>query len=345
MLNPIFLRKDGQKSNDVASHLADFISGAEKTLYTAIYDCRLEGEDADIVLNAYRKAVKRGVDVKILYDQGKTSSFDGTDPAPQGTADFLTTLAKDGVLLRPIHDRHIMHQKYVIRDGDSEHGTIWTGSANFTEDAWTLQENMILQIESPELCMFYNRDFGELWHSGKVYSTGVGDNGTAAIEEADIEVLFAPGDGRKADAEIANLISNASSRVKIASMVLSSGVILGALTDVVDQLDEFSGIYDGSNMDGVMKQWKQAKVTSKMSMFEEISKYLVSKPSTPYTPTSPHDYMHNKLCVVDDTVVVGSMNFSETATKNAENVLLIHDQDLADQCSDYIDEISSMYAK
>lgn len=41
----------------------------------------------------------------------------------------------------------LMHNKYIIRDGSS----VWMGSANFTDDAWTLQENNIVQVASKEL--------------------------------------------------------------------------------------------------------------------------------------------------------------------------------------------------
>jgi phosphatidylserine/phosphatidylglycerophosphate/cardiolipin synthase-like enzyme len=53
--------------------------------------------------------------------------------------------------------------------------------------------------------------------------------------------------------------------------------------------------------------------------------------------------MHNKVAVVDDTVITGSYNLSHSATENAENVLLIRDPGLADRYSAYIDQLVGRY--
>ena len=55
--------------------------------------------------------------------------------------------------------------------------------------------------------------------------------------------------------------------------------------------------------------------------------------------------MHNKVLVVDDVVVTGSYNLSRSATENAENVLVIHDPDLAGRYATYIDGLVARYRK
>ena len=70
---------------------------------------------------------------------------------------------------------------------------------------------------------------------------------------------------------------------------------------------------------------------------------LVGKASTPYRPDAPHDYMHNKVLVVDDTVITGSYNFSRSAQLNAENLLLLESPALADRYSAYIDHLVARY--
>jgi phosphatidylserine/phosphatidylglycerophosphate/cardiolipin synthase-like enzyme len=53
--------------------------------------------------------------------------------------------------------------------------------------------------------------------------------------------------------------------------------------------------------------------------------------------------MHAKVTVADDTVFAGSFNLSRSGEMNAENVLEIHDAELADQLATFIDEIRERY--
>ena len=67
----------------------------------------------------------------------------GGDPAPPGTGEFLAALDGTGIEIKPIDGHgHLMHNKYVIRDGMTPEAAVWMGSANFTDGAWSLQENM-----------------------------------------------------------------------------------------------------------------------------------------------------------------------------------------------------------
>ena len=67
------------------------------------------------------------------------------------------------------------------------------------------------------------------------------------------------------------------------------------------------------------------------------------KPSTPWTPETIHDFMHAKVTVADDWVFAGSFNLSRSGERNAENVLEVHDPELADQLAAYIDEVRDRY--
>jgi phosphatidylserine/phosphatidylglycerophosphate/cardiolipin synthase-like enzyme len=53
--------------------------------------------------------------------------------------------------------------------------------------------------------------------------------------------------------------------------------------------------------------------------------------------------MHNKLAVVDDTVITGSFNFSNNATQNAENVLKIESKAIADHFAAYVAALTQRY--
>ncbi|OUL23018.1 hypothetical protein BV378_24355 [Nostoc sp. RF31YmG] len=114
--------------------------------------------------------------------------------------------------------------------------------------------------------------------------------------------------------------------------------ILGALDDAIryKQVKDFSGIYDATQMGHTVKQWQKSPNNGGIiATFQEVATHLVGKHSTPYSPTSKHDFMHNKVVVCDDAVVTGSFNFSHSATQNSENMLILHSKALADQYAAY----------
>ena len=128
-------------------------------------------------------------------------------------------------------------------------------------------------------------------------------------------------------------------------MLITSGAILGALSDLLEHHPpaEYGGIYDRTQMAGVFVQWRGAPGEWKIAVFERVTAALAGKVSTPYSPTSKHDFMHNKVVVVDDAVITGSYNLSNSAMANAENLLVIEDAGVADRYSAYIDHLVQRY--
>jgi phosphatidylserine/phosphatidylglycerophosphate/cardiolipin synthase-like enzyme len=346
-----FLEEGKQSPDDVVGRLAQFLSVAKTSLHVAIYDCRLSDAPARAVVQALEGPAAAGVDVRIVYDAGKPSNPAalGVDPAPPGTAAFMKGIVgkvqSKAITGGHLHQPRLMHHKYIVRDGLTPGGAVWTGSTNFTDDSWALQENNIICIDSPELCAYYEKDFGELWTRGDIDTTGARDRGTVHVGEAVVSVTFAPGDGQAIDHEIAHRISAARRRLRICSMLITSGGILGALGDALHhgQVAAYGGIYDRTQMESVFDQWRGSPVEWKIGAFQQIAGGLAGKRSTPYTPGGRHDFMHNKVLVCDDTVITGSYNLSHSATENAENVLMIQDRELADRYDGYATELARRY--
>lgn len=346
-----FLEQGGQPAGQIAALLADFLAGARSSLHIAVYDFRLSDALAEPVVRVLRERSAAGVDVRIAYDAGKPHAdfpAAGTDPAPPGTADFVRRL--DGIRSKPITGGDprmpkLMHHKYAVLDGQTPGGAVWTGSANWTDDSWTLQENNLVRVDSPDLCTYYETDFAELWQRGDIGTTGAHDTGTVRVGPTTVHVAFAPGEGRAIDHDVAHRISSARRRLKICSMLLTSGAVLGALSDVLQrgQVSEYGGVYDRTQMDGVIGQWRGSPAEWKIGVFERVVAPLAGKRSTPYSPTSLHDFMHNKVVVADDTVITGSYNLSNSATENAENILIIEDRELADRYASYADRLAQRY--
>jgi phosphatidylserine/phosphatidylglycerophosphate/cardiolipin synthase-like enzyme len=85
---------------------------------------------------------------------------------PAGTSAFVQSL---GYPWRRIAGMKLMHSKFILRDGQS----VWTGSTNMTDDAFTLMENNIVEIDSSPLADYYAGDFEQLWEKENFDNTAL----------------------------------------------------------------------------------------------------------------------------------------------------------------------------
>jgi len=316
------------------------------------------------LVSALRERAEAGVQIRFCYDGDKPSQphvAAGQDPAPAGTGAFVQSL---GYPWRRIAGMKLMHNKFILRDRQS----IWTGSTNMTDDAFTLMENNILQIDSPSLANYYAQDFEQLWekenfdHTGDIHTVPVPLSFSG--QSAAARVMFSPGCGLEVDSEIARRVRSAQRRVRICSLLINSGTLIfelgnllrGSHADSSRHSDASAeaergrvavdGIYDRTQMAEVYRQWQNVPQNRwKIDALKDIIARtgLVGKNSTPYTPNGCHDFMHNKVLVIDDTVITGSYNFSRSAQFNAENILFIESAPLAEAYSVYIDRLIRKY--
>jgi phosphatidylserine/phosphatidylglycerophosphate/cardiolipin synthase-like enzyme len=348
-ISTLFLRDthhggSSDQPTEVASALADFVAAASASVDVAIYDFRLsDPKAASIVVDTLVQAPQRGVTVRVAYDAGKppaqtTTAFAavGGDPAPVGTQEWVmqhfsgTPVQTKAIKAAP----QLMHSKYVVRDGprngqaagDGATPAVWTGSTNFTDDAWTRQENNIIVLPGGPVAAGFLTDFDQMWTAGSIKNTGAHGAGSAPIGDGTVGWDFSPGDGPALDAGLVQRITAAQQRIVVASMVLTSHDVLAALDDALDRDVTVSGIYDGGEMDPVVRQWRRtAGGAPVLANWQSVSAHLARKNSTPYSPTGPHDFMHLKVLLADDTVVTGSYNFSANAERNAENQVHLDD--------------------
>jgi phosphatidylserine/phosphatidylglycerophosphate/cardiolipin synthase-like enzyme len=346
-LSVFFLAEGEQAARAVMERLTAFIGVARKTLDFAFYDMRLDDDLRRRFVAGLQERTGNGVAVRICYDGDKLLEPNlaaGQDPASPGTGSFVQSL---GFPWRRIGGMKLMHNKFIVRDRQS----VWTGSTNLTTDAFSSMENNIVEINSPELAGFYARDFDELWEKENFENTGEFNTSpvslTFAAEPAVVRVMFSPGHGLEIDTEIARLVRSAQRRVRICSLLINSGTLISALQEVLLQRRAaVSGIYDRTQMADVYRQWQGVpqnhwKVPALQQVIAQTG--LVGKNSVPYTPNGRHNFMHNKILVVDDVVVTGSYNFSRSAQFNAENILMIESAPLAERYSVYIDRLMQKY--
>src|SRR6266540_4916650 len=126
------------------ARLTRFIRAAKQTLDLAVYDMRFSDPLRTKLAAALRDRAQAGVEIRFCYDGDKPPEPNlaaGQDPAPAGTGAFVQSL---GYPWHRIAGMKLMHSKFILRDGQS----VWTGSTNLTDDAFTLMENNVVEIGS-----------------------------------------------------------------------------------------------------------------------------------------------------------------------------------------------------
>ena len=340
-LQTFTLTEGGQDELEVAKRAAEFLAGARETLELALYDVRLPGEPGDIVAGALREAAERGVRIRLVYNTD-TARPPALHPPPATRPDILAELPLDARPIPGVPD--LMHHKYVVRDRSA----VWTGSANWTGDSWTLQENVLAVVESEGIAASYGVNFEELWEGGDVGRSGHGEPEWADVGGAQVRAWFTPGHGVELSQRIAEAIGKAQ-RVRIASPVITSGPILGTIAELAGEGErDVAGIVDEPQSDRVFEQWRDDghspwKIPLLATALSQLP--FSGKNSTPWTPDSIHDFMHAKVTVADDVVFLGSFNLSRSGERNAENVLEIRDAGEAEKLAAWIDEIRERYPR
>jgi phosphatidylserine/phosphatidylglycerophosphate/cardiolipin synthase-like enzyme len=337
------LRDGGQDPASIAAKIASFLSAAEHSLELALYDVHLDSEHAAPIHAALDEVLARKVRVRLVYNV----EFGKAIPVPRPPVtrpELVEALPVETRGIPGVPD--LMHHKYIVRDGE----TVWTGSTNWTDDAWAREENLIAIINSSQLAARYRENFEELWEKRDVERSGHVDSAPIDIDGHRVRPWFAPGHGEALAHRIARRLGQAKQRIRIASPVLTSGPILGTLAELsanhgVGQLD-IAGVMDATQIAEVIRQWSGKPQTAwKDSALRSLIAHTpwTGKRSTPWTPDSVHDYMHAKIVVADDAVFFGSFNLSRSGERNAENTLEIEDGELANRLAAFIDDIRARY--
>jgi phosphatidylserine/phosphatidylglycerophosphate/cardiolipin synthase-like enzyme len=345
LLSATFLTDGGQPAAAVAGLLAGHVGRARRSLDIAIYDLVLDGEPGDVVRRAVHEAEARGVAVRMVFNQERRR----TRPLPPpGFVDYDYVRSLRVVSRAVPGEPDLMHHKYVVSDAGTPEASVWTGSANWTADSWTREENVVIQLGDPGVADAYRADFEELWETRVVRRSGHGAP-TWFEPEPGVRVRahFTPGGARKLVHEIAQRIAGASRRLRLCSPVVTSGPVLASLAEALPRpgLDA-AGCYDRTQMDEVLRQWARRPESAwKRQAWETVRAGMRwgAKRSVPYSPGSVHDFMHAKCLVADDTVFAGSFNFSHSGEDNAENVLEIESPALADQFAAFIESVAARY--
>lgn len=303
--------------------LISYINACTTTMDIAIYNSYSPSATTGIA-GAINAAYARGVQVRLIYDGSTTSAM-----LPLLNS-AIPTLAS------PTDSAYgIMHNKFVIFDAnvsDANKPVVWTGSTN-----WTVTQidgpdrNSAIVIQDQALALGYKIEFEEMWGSNTMTPNSAlskfgpdKTNNTPHSYNIGGKVVnsyFSPSDG--ADSRIIASINSANTDIDVATMLITRSGIANAIINKYNAgLADTNVVIDSQNPTG--------------NQIASLQSSLAANHAVVYSGSG---IMHHKFMVVDNynsasdpLVLVGSHNWSSAAeNKNDENILIVHDLNIANQ--------------
>ena len=97
---------------------------------------------------------------------------------------------------------------------------------NWTDDSWSVQENVVVTVASEALAHAFTLDFEELWGGADVEHSGFVEPRPVDVDGVRVRPWFTPGFADALTARIAKKIGHAE-KVRILSPVITSAPVLG----------------------------------------------------------------------------------------------------------------------
>jgi len=298
--NPVFPDKAASRPKKVPimDALVKVINSAKKTLDIAIYELNLP-EVGEAIL----AAKERGVQVRMVTDSDEIEELEVT-----------IELHKKKIPMVEDNRGAIMHNKFVVVDGKA----VWTGSWNFQPNDTYRNNNHGIFIKSKLLAENYTAEFEEMFTDQKFGPTSPANtpNPQITVEgtSTKIEVCFAPED------DCADQLINAIEQTKKSIIFMAFSFTHEGIGEAVIQQGK-----NGVKVQGIFETRGSETKYSELGAMKK-AKFDVVQDGNPYT-------LHHKVFILDnETVVLGSFNFSKNADEaNDEIMLIIHNSQIAKQ--------------
>lgn len=304
-------------SRGLKESLLDFIAAtkAGESLHVAIY----EFFDEEIA-KAFKDAVDRNVNVIIVHDAKKNKH--STEKSEKIIHDF----GLENVAIKRTKV-NISHNKIVIRLVNNIPQEVWTGSANFSENAFNFQTNTALIIRDTHAVQHFETFFQALTTNpskkdSKITNLQIMNHANSLNNRFAKKTFFSP-------IKTKDILETASSLIRQARSIVMISAPFGVDKTIIEALESNSKkIIEYGLVNSVAKK-KITKFHKKNTRF--------------FTPTKLKTYLgknwdakafgahkiHAKTIVVDPwgsnpKVFIGSANFSNAScSDNDENAMLI----------------------
>jgi phosphatidylserine/phosphatidylglycerophosphate/cardiolipin synthase-like enzyme len=296
-----------ERSPAAEQAIINAIESAQSSIDLAIYNISNEN-----IGDALLAAARRGVNVRMVMEN---KNLDGV--VAQG-------LAAGGIPIQEDDRDALMHNKFIIIDNLD----VWTGSANFTYNGLSSDDNNLVHIRSSRLAENYSTEFEEMFTDGRFGSNSPANtpNPQLSVDGVLLESYFSPDDGVLD--HLVDMVEDAETSISIMVFSFTSDELAAAVLDKARQGVSVQIVMDEeqakSNQGGEYETLRDAGLDVRLD--------------------GNSGQMHHKVIIIDgDTVSFGSYNFSNSAERrNDENVIIAHDPQLAGA---FMTEFDRIYAE
>ncbi len=299
-------------SGSIPEKLIEHINRAEQTIHIASFEFNLTP-----VAEALIAAHQRGVEVQWVTDDEHGIEADTEDGHGQ-----FAMLKKAGIVVKDDDRSALMHNKFWIFD---EH-TVWTGSTNITINGNFRNNNNVLTVAVPEVATLYEREFAEMWNGAfGPTSPSTGEAQIVQVNETRVQVLFAAEDD--VIDKLIPLIEKTQHHIRFMAFSFTHDEMGRAILTRAESGVDVKGIFETRG--------------SETAYSEMPTLYCAGVPVR--QDGNPGTFHHKVLIIDEQTLVTGSLNFSDNANEsNDENVIILHEPNIAAQ---YLQEFERRWSE
>lgn len=295
----------------------DYSGGIDEQLVLAINAGRISVDMAIYNINLWSirdaliKAYQKGLQVRIVMESDNIND------------DIPAQLKSAGINIVGDRREGLMHNKFVIIDGND----VWTGSANMTIGSFYYDNNNLIHLHSSEIAEDFTTEFEEMYIRDMFGSDVIADTPHPQVQMGNylVEVYFSPDD--QVSEHIIQLIKNAQESIYFMAYSFTANNLGDAIIERSNAGIKIYGIMDGGQVDSNIGTEFDPFLIAGINVFRAENEGL----------------MHHKVMIIDRNIVItGSYNFSKNAEDtNDENVIVIHNRQIAEEYLDQFQAITS----
>jgi len=295
----------------------DDLISASINAATQSVDVAMRGLGLETITKALITAARRGIPVRVVAE---------TDFLSERA--YFEALRDEGISIIDDKQPGLMNNKFIVID----HNQVWTGSVDYNLTGMFREYNSVVRIFSSEMAADYTKEFEEMFVNNQFGRLVVPEtpHPSVTVQGTQVEVLFSP-DDIVLD-RLSSLLEGAQESIYFLAFSFGSHDLGNIIREKATQGVVVGGVLESDQIRSVETFPNQVE---ELNLFREagLDIRLDGKP----------EVMNHKIIIIDGQIVVmGSYDFTNRAeNENDENVLIIHDEKIAQKFMEEFQRVQS----